>query len=107
MPEYHYVICRADLPLGTLCAQIIHAAGESGPARPGTHAIALSVPNEAALELVEERLRTAKIHHAAIREPDPPWLGAIMCIGIPPTHASDPSLRSIIRRLQLIKEKSK
>jgi hypothetical protein len=107
MPEYHYVICRADLPLGTLCAQIVHAAGESGPASPGTHAVVLSVPNEAALELVEERLRTAKVRHVAIREPDSPWSGAIMAIGISPTDASYPPLHNIVRRLPLIKEKTK
>jgi peptidyl-tRNA hydrolase len=99
------VIVRADLPLGVLAAQIVHAAGESGPAVSGTHAVALAVASELDLERVEQQLREAGIPHAAIREPDIPWANAIMAIGIPPTDASNPNLRRIVRRLRLLKER--
>lgn len=103
---HHYVIVRADLPLGVLAAQIVHAAGESGPAVSGTHAVVLSVAGEMDLERVEQQLREAGIQHAAIREPDHPWSGALMAIGVPPTDASNPNLRRIVRRLRLLKERT-
>lgn len=101
---HHYVIVRADLPLGVMVAQTIHAAGETGPARHGTHAVALSVPSELDLERVEERLLEAGLPHVAVREPDAPWNNALMVIGIPPMDASNPNLRRIVRRLTLLKD---
>lgn len=101
---YHYVIVRADLPLGVMVAQTIHAAGESGPATAGTRAVALEVAGEAELERVEERLLEAGIRHVAVREPDPPWNNALMAIGIAPT-VRHPNLRRIVRRLALLRSK--
>ncbi|MCB9569401.1 MAG: hypothetical protein H6710_19660 [Myxococcales bacterium] len=82
----HYCIVRADLPRGVLAAQLIHAAGESAPGGlpRGTTAVALAADDEAHLELVEGRLRALGIDHVAIREPDPPWSGALMAIGLAP-----------------------
>jgi len=58
MTQRHYVVVRQDLPLGVLCAQVVHAAGESSDRVPtGTHAVVLSVPDEAALASVAGRLR--------------------------------------------------
>jgi len=82
---------------------VIHAAGESalGPLPPATHAIALSVPDEAALLGIEARLREARVPHVAIREPDPPWCGALMAVGVCP--APKARLRPFLRRLPLLK----
>ena len=85
-PLTHYVIVRADLPRGIQAANVIHAAGESSPGNlaEGTHAICLVVPDEPALLAVEEKLRERGVAHVACREPDAPYHGAIMSIGVVP-----------------------
>lgn len=85
-PQTHYCIVRQDLPRGVLAAQLIHAAGESagGCLPPHTRAIALAVRDEAELVEVEQSLVRLGISHRAIREPDTPWCGALMAIGIAP-----------------------
>jgi peptidyl-tRNA hydrolase len=50
----------------------------------GTHAVVLAAESEEALLRVEEKLRAANIEFAAIREPDAPWNGALMAIGVKP-----------------------
>ena len=107
MTLHHYVVVRNDLPLGALVAQVIHAADESidGPVPSGTHAVALAVPDEEALERVEQRLVENGVPHTPIREPDAPWNGALMAIGILPMVASNPNLRQVVKRLSLLKEK--
>lgn len=101
-PLYHYVIVRSDLPIGAIVAQTIHAAGESsGKVPSGTRAVALSVPNERALLRLEDRLIELGIAHAAIREPDPPYHGALMAIGLEPTR--DPAIRRALRKISLLK----
>jgi len=99
----HVCIVRVDLPIGVLAAQLIHAAGESAEGvEPGTHAIALRVANERELEHVEARLQRLDVPHAAIREPDSPWHGALMAIGIYPT-ADARAERKVTRSLKLLK----
>lgn len=70
-----------------MAAQLVHAAGESvvGQVPSGTHAVVLGVENESHLSQVEDRLRLLSIPHRAVREPDSPWNGALMAIGIRPT----------------------
>lgn len=64
---------------------IIHAAGESAVnVTPGTYAVALSACNERQLLKLEERLTWEQVPHAAFREPDPPWNGSLMAVGIEP-----------------------
>lgn len=95
-PRFHYVVVRDDLPLGFLTAQVVHAAGESSPGdlHPGTNAVVLAVPNEAALLEIERKLSHAGIRHVAIREPDKPWNNALTAIGLVPVDD-----RSAIKRL--------
>jgi hypothetical protein len=97
---------RRDLPLGTLAAQLIHAAGASsasGPALPPeTRAIALMVEGEAELAVLAERLELAAVRHVAIREPDPPWSGALMAIGISP-FVDLRAARRVLARLPLLR----
>jgi hypothetical protein len=71
-----------------MAAQLIHAAGESSPGNlpTNTYAIALAARDEAHLLEIEAKLKERGIPHHPIREPDPPWAGAIMSIGIPPVH---------------------
>lgn len=92
LPLTHYCIVREDLPRGVLAAQLIHAAGESAAAGERaleavpmhTIAVALAARDEAQLHDLEAELRRLAIAHRAIREPDPPWHGALMAIGLAP-----------------------
>jgi len=95
---------RRDVPLGTIAAQLIHAAGASSPgALPGdTRAVALMVDSEAELALLAERLELAEIPHVAIREPDPPWSGALMAIGILPL-VDLRAARRVLAQLRLLR----
>jgi len=86
-PLTHYCLVRQDLPLGALAAQLIHAAGESsgpGDLPDGTFAVALAAKSHAHLEHLERKLVRLAIPHHSIREPDAPWNGELMAIGILP-----------------------
>lgn len=107
----HYVVVRRDLPLGVLAAQVTHAAGASaarwgfeGDAElPGdTHAVVLSVPGEPELHTVAEALRAAGIRFHEIKEPDPPWAGALMALGLWPVRDRS-SIRQVLSRLPLLR----
>lgn len=82
------MVCRDDLPDGFLAAQLVHAAGESSPGNlpQGTNAVVLSVPDEASLAALADRLRAAGIDFVAVYEPDPPWNGQLTAIGLRPTR---------------------
>lgn len=60
------------------------------------------VEDEAELALLAERLELASIAHVVIREPDPPWSGALMAIGITPT-AEARAAKRVLARLQLLR----
>ena len=80
-------------------AQLIHAAGESstGDLEEGTFAIALSARDEADLLAIADRLSAASIQYTAIREPDAPYDGQLMALGLRPKRRSKlyPFLSSI------------
>jgi hypothetical protein len=65
-------------------AMAVHAAGETGPAEVGTHAVVLSVPNEQALKNLASALEARGHVHHCVHEPWAPWDGAMMAIGLPP-----------------------
>jgi hypothetical protein len=94
---------RADLPFGVMAAQLIHAAGESSPGdlSSGTYAIALAAESEIQLLSIEKRLISKNIQHVAIREPDAPWGGQLMAIGIAPCDRS--LIRKEVSQLPLIR----
>ena len=95
---------RRDLPRGAQAAQLIHAAGHSSPGTnlpSGTFAIALSCQDEAELRSLSERLEVAGIPHHRINEPDEPYNGQLMAIGLPPAYKS--TYRRYISNLPLIK----
>lgn len=81
------MVVRADLPIGFMAAQVVHAAGESTPGRlsPGTNAVVLAA-SEDELAALEARLKEHGVAHAAIREPDEPWGGALTAIGLEPVR---------------------
>jgi peptidyl-tRNA hydrolase len=82
----HYVIVREDLPKGFLAAHVAHAAGESGPAPPGSIAVVLGVPNEAELLAIDARLTARSVPHVLIYENAGQYDGQATAIGVHPTH---------------------
>jgi len=103
-PLTHYCILREDLPRGVLAAQLIHAAGESSPGDlpKNTFAVALAARDATHLEFVESKLQDLGIPHHAIREPDEPWNGALMAIGIPPVEDRN-TLKKAVSSLPLLR----
>lgn len=85
-PKTHFVIVREDLPKGFLAAHVAHAAGESGPAPPGSIAVVLGVPNEAELLAIDARLTARGVAHVLIRENAGPFNDQATAIGVCPTH---------------------
>ena len=60
------------------------------------------VDSEAELALLAERLELAAVVHVVIREPDPPWSGALMAIGIAPTVQTR-AVRRVLAKLPLLR----
>lgn len=80
---------------------LIHAAGESSRGVPnGTHAVALAAEDEIHLARIERRLVFERVPHVAIREPDPPYSGALMAIGLEPAPRAH--LPKVLKSLSLL-----
>lgn len=83
------MIIRDDVAPGVQLAQTIHAAGQSAqvagalPASPPTIAVALAASPEALAKLARA-LADADVRHVLVHEPDEPWCGALMAIGMVP-----------------------
>lgn len=99
----HYVVVRADLPRGIQAAQIVHAAGESSPGDivEGTFAVVLAAPDEESLMAVAARLLRERVAFVPIFEPDAPYDGALMAIGLRPARKE--TLRRYLSALPLLK----
>jgi hypothetical protein len=86
---------------------VVHAAGESARLAaclpPGTHAVVLGASGARLLAL-ERELVAAGVSHAAIREPDPPYFGALLAIGVQPAPRA--SLRRHLGKLRLLDERA-
>lgn len=98
----HYCIVRGDIPYGMQLAQVVHAAGESsrGIELPSdTHAVALQARSELELLAVEAKLKAAGIPHRAIREPDLPYEGQLLAIGVHPLAGKE--VRRLLSSLPL------
>lgn len=69
-----------------MCAQIVHAAGESAipDLPPNTNAVVLDAVNETNLRQLAKKLQLAGIPHTVIQEVDPPFDGQVTAIGIVP-----------------------
>jgi peptidyl-tRNA hydrolase len=110
---YHYIIIRGDLPAGTAAAQVVHAAGESaalsvlrlrGTEEPqglpeGTHAVVLCVPGEEDLLRLAAKLEERGIAHVQIREPDAPYFGELLALGVVPLPRRE--VAPVLRHLPL------
>ena len=94
---------RADLPKGLQAAQVVHATGESLEERhpEGTYAVVLTARDELALTLLAERLEAAQVPLVRIHEPDAPYNGALMALGLRPARKE--VLRRHLSTLPLLK----
>lgn len=101
-PKTHYVVVREDLPKGVLAAHVCHAAGESGPAPPGSIAVVLGVESEADLLRVAARLDARLIPYVLIRENAGQFDGQVTAIGIPPT-CDRAAIRKAVSSLHLVR----
>lgn len=82
---------------------IIHAAGESSPGglTPDTYAVALTARDEAALASVSSRLRDRGVPLTEVREPNAPYDGALMALGLAPARKE--VLRRLVSSLPLLR----
>lgn len=71
----------------------------------GTHAVALAARDEQQLHQIADRLRQRSIPFKLIEEPDAPWNGSAMAIGLYPTQNRQ-QIKRALSRLPLIKEKN-
>lgn len=69
----------------------MHAAGESSPGKlpKDTHAVVLAAANEAALLELSRKLTFNRIEFVEIHEPDPPYSGALMALGLVPRRKEE------------------
>lgn len=97
------MIVREDLPKGLQAAQIVHAAGESSPGclPEGTYAVVLAVPDEDTLMAVAARLLRERVPFTPVFEPDLPYKGALMAIGVRPARKE--ALKRHLSSLPLLK----
>ena len=102
------MIIRSDVPPGVQLAQTIHAAGQSAQAldaysaSPPTVAVALAA-SPAELALLARALAEADVRHVLVHEPDEPWRGALMAIGVVPS--SRERVRRFVAHLPLVRGK--
>ena len=62
----------------------------------------LAVKTEEELLAVEQKLLELSIPHRAIREPDAPWNGQLMSIGLIPSKKTD-TIKKCLSNLPLLK----
>jgi hypothetical protein len=104
------VIVRSDAPSGVQLAQTIHAAGQSAQladaesASPPTIAVALAASCDE-LAATARVLAEAGVRHVLVHEPDEPWRGALMAIGIVPSPRVH--VRRFVAHLPLVRGKDK
>lgn len=105
-PLYHYVIVRADLPIGSQVAQTIHAAGESASPRPrpGCRSVGLHARDESHLRELAQRLFDAGIEHHCVFEADDDlqYPGQMMAIGLYPS-TNKAGIGKVVSALPLVK----
>lgn len=94
---------RVDLPRGVSAAMVVHAAGESGPAPPGTYAVVLAAPESGPqdLESTSARLTLAGVAHARVVEVEGPYAGQLLALGIPPQPRE--CLRRVLSSIPLLR----
>jgi hypothetical protein len=100
MSYVHIIVVREDLPHGVQLAQVAHAAGytsgsEQDPTAAGSGLARFEMPldttvlvfgarSERELLRTAQRLDGANLEYHLVREPDAPWSGAAMALGVYP-----------------------
>lgn len=105
----HYIIIRRDLPLGTLAAMVVHAAGESASFYQdpydgrfqGATAVVLEVKDEAGLVKAEGLLFEADVPHVVVTEKGGPYDGQTMAIGVVPS--TEDRISRLLEKFQTLK----
>lgn len=102
----HYVVVRTDIPFGHQMAQLCHAAGESFKSPPKIrgepiYAVVLSAKSEKELLELEQKFISFGVEHVSIREPDEPYFGQLMAIGLVPIERNRVS--KFLSKLPLVK----
>jgi hypothetical protein len=90
-PTQYIVLHRSCKVPGIAAAQASHAATEclrTLPVPSDTSVCVLVAECENDLVSLSERLTAAGIHHVLIREPDPPYNGAAVAVGVEPQDRS-------------------
>lgn len=67
---------------------VLHQSCRKYPGLPvsgETHVVVLQAETSDQLEAVAARLRDSRVHHVLIREPDEPYRGAAVALGVEPT----------------------
>jgi len=82
---------------------LVHAAGESSPGNlpDDTHAVVLVARDELQLALLADKLEAHGLRIKRVREPDAPYNGALMAIGIAP--AQKEAIRRLVSSVPLLK----
>jgi hypothetical protein len=102
------VIVRSDAPVGVQLAQTIHAAGcsaqlpEAVATSPPTIAVALGASKHE-LETIARMLADSGVPHVVVCEPDEPWCGELMAIGVVPAPRA--LVRRFVAHLPLVRGK--
>ena len=97
------MIVRGDLPRGLQAAMLVHAAGESSPGNmsDGTYAVVLKARDEVHLAAEADRLERAGVRLVRVHEPDAPYHGSLMSLGLVPGRRED--LRRHVSQLPLLR----
>jgi len=105
-PLVHFVIVRADLPVGSQVSQAVHAAGESASPKPkpGCIAVALHARDELHLRELAQRLFDAGIEHHCVfeAEDDLQYPGQLMAVGLYPSHDRN-KIKKVLSSLPLVR----
>lgn len=103
---YHYILVRKDLPFAVQMVNVAHAAGESvveAPIPSTTRAVILHVADEKELLKYVEIIKQKNFSHVLIKEPDEPYNGAAMALGLTPSNRRN-ALRRVFYHLKLVND---
>lgn len=70
-------------------AQVVHCAGETGPAEPGTYAVVLAAESERKLSRLADRLEALEVPVHRVVESHGRHAGQLMALGLPPGPKSE------------------
>lgn len=103
---YQYIVLHQSVRNhpGVIACQAAHAAGESlrAPAASDTHVVALVAEKSHDLVALSLTLREAGIHHALICEPDEPYNGSAVAVGIEPLEDRE-RVKPLVARFKLFR----